>query len=166
MLDDVLDTVSAPIDESMFYISMLQHLGFGFGYGVDPLFLCDNERLEQTCMARPNVLPARLAYICPMCNFGEDGGWTELSDFFLWLADNFGDNMSVLENFSANVGTYGFSAVGSMSGYYNSQVNLFKPLFNHPNDIEAKWAKRMFKSEQLQANYEKFMDEYREVTGD
>ena len=88
-----------------------------------------------------------------------------LSDFFLWLADNFGDNKSVLDNFGSNVGTYGFSAVGSMKGYFDSRANLFKPLFDHPNANVAKWAKMMFKSEQSQANYEQFVDDYRDVTG-
>ena len=164
MLDEVLKAISAPIEDSMFFYSMSQHLGSGFGYGSGPLFQCDNERLKNACLAHPGVLPERLANICPVCNFGENGAWTGLSDFFLWLVDNFGDNKNVLDNFSSNVGTYGFSAVGSMRGYFDSRANLFKPLFGHPNGIVAEWAKMMYKSEQKQADYEQFVDEYRDVT--
>ena len=99
----------------------------------------------------------------PGCS-GENGEWTGLSDFFLWLVDKFGDNKNVLDNFSSNVGTYGFSAVGSMKGYFVSRAELFKPLFNHPNTKVAEWAKMMFKSEQSQAEREQFVDDYRDVT--
>lgn len=164
VLSDILDVLSAPIEESMFFYNMSHELGSGFGYGVGPLFQCDNEKLKQACVAKPDILPERLAGMCPVCNFGENGEWTGLSDFFLWLADNFGDNQSVLNSFDSNVGTYGFSAVGSMKGYYNSRANLFKPLFDHPNDNVARWARKMYKSEQDQVDHEQFVDEYRDVT--
>ncbi len=166
VLEDVLNAISAPVEESMFFYNMSHYIGSGFGYGAGPLFQCDNDKLKQACMAKPEVLPQRLAGICPVCNYGENGEWTGLSDFFLWLADNFGDNKSVLDNFSSNVGTYGFSAVGSMKGYYDSRANLFKPLFNHPNSNVANWAKMMYKSEQSEANYQQFVDDYRDVTKD
>lgn len=164
VLDEVLKAISAPIEDSMFFYNMSQHIGSGFGYGSGPLFQCDNERLKTACLAHPDVLPERLANICPVCNFGENGSWTGLSDFFLWLVDNFGDNNNVLHNFSSNIGTYGYSAVGSMRGYYDSRANLFKPLFDHPRKNVAEWAKMMYKSEQSQANHEQFVDEYRDVT--
>ena len=164
VLDEVLKAISAPTEDSMFFYSMSQHLGSGFGYGSGPLFQCDNERLKTACLAQPNVLPERLANICPVCNFGDNGAWTGLSDFFLWLVDNFGDNDNVLNNFSSNIGTYGYSAVGSMRGYYESRANLFKPLFDHQNAKVAEWAKMMYKSEQSQAEHEQFVDEYRDVT--
>lgn len=164
VLDDVLDAIAAPIEESMFFYSMSQHLGSGFGYGAGPLFQCDNEKLKQACISKPDVLPERLAGMCPVCNFGENGEWTGLSDFFLWLVEKFGDNKNVLDNFSSNVGTYGFSAVGSMKGYFVSRAELFKPLFDHPNTNVAEWAKMMFKSEQTQAEREQFVDDYRDVT--
>ena len=164
VLDDVLDAIAAPIEDSMFFYSMSQHLGSGFGYGAGPLFQCDNEKLKQACVLKSEVLPERLAGMCPVCNFGENGEWTGLSDFFLWLVDKFGDNKNVLDNFSSNVGTYGFSAVGSMKGYFVSRAELFKPLFDHPNKNVAEWAKMMFKSEQSQAEREQFVDEYRDVT--
>ena len=164
VLSDVLEALSTPIEDSMFFYNMSQELGSGFGYGSGPLFQCDNEKIKQACMAKSDILPERLAGMCPVCNFGENGEWTGLSDFFLWLADNFGDNQSVLNSFDSNVGTYGFSAVGSMKGYYNSRANLFKPLFDHPNDNVARWARKMYKSEQDQVDHEQFVDEYRDVT--
>lgn len=164
VLDDVLDAIAAPIEESMFFYSMSQHLGSGFGYGAGPLFQCDNEKLKQACISKPDVLPERLSGMCPVCDFGENGEWMGLSDFFLWLADNYGDNKNVLDNFGSNVGTYGFSAVGSMKGYFNSRADLFKPLFDHPNTKVAQWAKMMFRSEQSHAEHEHFVDEYRDVT--
>ena len=164
VLDDVLDAIAAPIEESMFFYSMSQHLGSGFGYGAGPLFQCDNEKLKQACILKSDVLPERLAGMCPVCNFGENGEWMGLSDFFLWLVEKYGDNKNVLDNFSSNVGTYGFSAVGSMKGYFVSRAELFKPLFDHPNKNVAEWAKMMFKSEQSQAEREQFVDDYRDLT--
>lgn len=164
VLDDVLKAISLPIEESMFFYNMSHHLGSGFGYGSGPLFQCDNDRLKKACLAKPDVLPERLANICPVCNFGENGAWTGLSDFFLWLVDNFGDNDNVLHNFSSNIGTYGYSAVGSLKGYYDSRAELFKPLFDHPKSNVAEWARMMFKSEQSQADHEQFVDEYRDMT--
>ena len=165
VLEDVIKAISEPVEESMFFYNMSQYLGSGFGYGAGPLFQCDNEKLKQACKEKPDVLPQRLAGICPVCNFGDNGGWTGLSDFFLWLADNFGDNDSVLQNFSSNVGTYSYTGVGSMKGYYDSRADLFKPLFDHPNANVAKWAKMMCKSEQSEASYQQFLDDYRDVTG-
>ena len=165
MLDEVLKAIAAPIEDSMFFYSMSQHLGSGFGYGSGPLFQCDNEKLKQACKMRPEILPERLAGICPVCNFGENGEWTGLSDFFLWLIDNFGGNNNILKNFSSNIGTFGYTAVGSMRGYYASRANLFRPLFDHPNVSVAKWARMMYKSEQSQADYEQFVDDYRDITG-
>lgn len=165
VLGDVLDVLSAPIEDSMFFYNMSQELGSGFGYGAGPLFQCDNNKLKEACIKQPEVLPERLANMCPVCNFDENGAWTGLSDFFIWLVNNFGDNKNVLDNFSSNVGTYGFSAVGSMKGYYTSRADLFKPLFEHPNAQVAQWARMMYKSEQSQANYEQFVDDYRNVTG-
>ena len=164
VLDDVLKAISLPIEESMFFYNMSHHLGSGFGYGSGPLFQCDNDRLKKACLAKPDVLPERLANICPVCNFGENGAWTGLSDFFLWLVDNFGDNDNVLRNFSSNIGTYGYSAVGSLKGYYDSRADLFKPLFDHPKSNVAEWARMMFKSERSQADHEQFVDEYRDIT--
>lgn len=166
VLDDVLAAIAAPIEESMYFYTMSQHLGSGFGYGAGPLFQCDNERIKKACIANPDVLPERLAGMCPVCNFGDNGAWTGLSDFFLWLVENFGDNQKVLDNFGSNVGTYGFSAVGSMKGYFDSRASLFKPLFDHPNEKVAQWARMMYKSEQSQADYEQFVDDYRDVTRD
>lgn len=164
VLDEVLKAISAPIEDSMFFYNMSQDLGSGFGYGSGPLFQCDNERLKKACLANPDVLPERLANICPVCNFGENGAWTGLSDFFLWLVDNFGDNDNVLDNFSSNVGTFGYSGVGSMKGYYDSRAELFKPLFDHPKHNVAEWARKMYKSEKLQADHEQFVDDYRDIT--
>ena len=164
VLDDVLKAISLPIEESMFFYNMSQQLGSGFGYGSGPLFQCDNGRLKEACIALPEVLPERLANICPVCNFGEDGVWTGLSDFFLWLVDIFGDNDNVLNNFSSNIGTYGYSAVGSMRNYYVSRAELFKPLFNHSKQNVAKWARMMFKYEQSRAADEQIADDYLEMT--
>lgn len=164
VLDDVLDAIASPIEDSMFFYNMSQHLGSGFGYGAGPLFQCDNEKLKQACILKSEVLPERLAGMCPVCNFGENGEWTGLSDFFLWLVDKFGNNKDVLDNFSSNVGTYGFSAVGSVKGYFVSRAELFKPLFDHPKKNVAEWAKMMYKSEQSQAEREQFVDDYRDVT--
>lgn len=164
ILDDIIKALASSLEESMFYFNMRYELGSGFGYGAGPLFQCDNDKLKNACKEFSDVLPERFADMCPVCNFKDDGTQMELSDFFVWLADNYGDNEKVLQSFSSNFGTYSYTSIGSMKGYYVNRQNMFKPFFSHPNPKVAAWAENMYKMEEQEANYQQLLDDYRDMT--
>ena len=164
ILDDIMKALILPFEQSMFYFNMRYELGSGFGYGAGPLFQCDNDRLKNACKEFPNILPERFADMCPVCNFKKNGEQMELSDFFIWLVNNYGDNEKVLQSLSSNFGTYSYTGVGSMKGYYMDRQNMFKPLLRHENPKVADWAKNMYKAEEQEVNYQQMMDDYRDMT--
>ena len=164
ILDDIMKALILPFEQSMFYFNMRYELGSGFGYGAGPLFQCDNDRLKNACKEFPNILPERFADMCPVCNFKKNGEQMELSDFFIWLVNNYGDNEKVLQSLSSNFGTYSYTGVGSMKGYYMDRQNMFKPLLRHENPKVADWAKNMYNTEGQEVNYQQMMDDYRDMT--
>lgn len=164
ILDDVLRALTLPFEQSMFYLKMRYELGSGFGYGAGPLFQCDNDKLKDACEKFPDILPERFADMCPVCNLREDETQMEFSDFFIWLLNNYGNNEKVLQSLSSNFGTYSYTGVGSMKGYYMNRQNMFKPLFLHENPKVVDWAKNMYKTEEQEVNYQQMMDDYRDMT--
>lgn len=166
ILDDVITALASPLDQNMFYLNMDHELGSGFGYGAGPLFQCNNDKLKKACEMYPETLPERFANMCPVCSYNATGDKMELSDFFCWLADNFGDNEKVLQSFSSNVGTYSYTGIGSMKGYYIKRQNMFKPLFTHTNPKVALWAKNMYEYESREVNYQQMVDDYRDMIKD
>lgn len=164
ILDDILRALTLPFEQSMFYLKMRYELGSGFGYGAGPLFQCDNDKLKDACEKFPDILPERLADMCPVCNLREDETQMEFSDFFIWLLNNYGNNEKVLQSLSSNYGTYSYTGVGSMKGYYMNRQNMFKPLFLHENPKVVDWAKNMYKTEEQEVNYQQMMDDYRDMT--
>lgn len=164
ILDDVINALASPLDQNMFYLNIDHELGSGFGYGSGPLFQCDNDKLKKACEMYPETLPERFANMCPVCNYNE--GQMELSDFFRWLADNFGNDEKVLQSFSSNFGTYSYTGVGSMKNYYINRQNMFKPLFTHANPKVASWAKSMYELENREVNYQQMVDDYRDMIED
>ena len=164
ILDDIIRALTLPFEQSMFYLKMRYELGSGFGYGAGPLFQCDNDKLKDACEKFPDILPERFADMCPVCNFSEDETQMEFSDFFIWLLNNYGNNEEVLQSLSSNFGTYSYTGVGSMKGYYMNRQNMFKPLFLHENPKVVDWAKNMYKTEEQEVNYQQMMDDYRDMT--
>ena len=164
ILDDIIRALTLPFEQSMFYLKMRYELGSGFGYGAGPLFQCDNDKLKDACEKFPDILPERFADMCPVCNLSEDETQMEFSDFFIWLLNNYGNNEKVLQSLSSNFGTYSYTGVGSMKGYYMNRQNMFKPLFLHENPKVVDWAKNMYKTEEQEVNYQQMMDDYRDMT--
>ncbi len=160
ILDDVLTALAAPSNKTSFYIETYFELGSGLGYGAGPLFKCDNDKLKMKCKEIPEILPERLAQMCPICNYDENGEWEGLSDFFIWLLDNFGDNDKVLEALTCNFESYSYFGDHSMTNYFISRRDLFKPLFKHKNPKVVSWAKKMFESEGKEVDMNRLQDEY------
>ena len=164
ILDDIIRALTLPFEQSMFYLKMRYELGSGFGYGAGPLFQCANDKLKDACEKFPDILPERFADMCPVCNLREDETQMEFSDFFIWLLNNYGNNEKVLQSLSSNFGTYSYTGVGGMKGYYMNRQNMFKPLFLHENPKVVDWAKNMYKAEGQEVNYQQMMDDYRDMT--
>ena len=127
-------------------ISLYLNLGSGFGTGKGPLFQCSYEKIKEACFKFPNTLPARLANMCPVYDCTEQGKKESFSDFFLWLCDNFGDQKRMLDEFSANVGTIGWSGYGGFSDYIARQIPCIKPLLDHKIPTVREWAKKQMGS--------------------
>lgn len=163
ILDDIIKALASPLEKSMFYFNMRLELGSGFGYEVGPLFQCDNDKLKDACKKFPDILPERLAEMCPICNSKKTGDQMEFSDFFIWLLDNYGDNERVLQSLCSNFGTYSYVGVGSMKEYYMNRQNMFKSLFSHKNPKVVNWAKSMYKGEEQEVNYQQMRDDYRDM---
>lgn len=127
-------------------ISLYLNLGSGFGTGKGSLFQCDCEKIKEVCLKFPNTLPARLANMCPVYDCTEQGKQESFSVFFLWLCDNFGDQKRMLDEFSANMGTIGWSGYGGFSDYIARQIPCIKPLLDHKIPTVREWAKKQMES--------------------
>ncbi len=159
ILDNLLDTIAANDIRLRFYLSMNLYIGSGFGNGKGPLFQCDEEKLKDACKRYPSELPERLARMCPVYEYEEQGP-VGLSKFFLWLCDNYGDNEEMFQEFSANMGTLSWSGVGGFSNYIAYQRKFIEPLLSHPNITVRKWAERQCKSIDDDVKRERDREEY------
>jgi hypothetical protein len=144
VLPDLLEVLAD--EKNLYYgLSMTNHLGSGFGTGKGPLFQCDEESLKEACKRYPNRMPRLLANMCPIYEWEEDKK-VSLSKFFLWLCDEFGDNVEVLHAFDANLNTFGWSGFGSMAGHYEAEIPYFEQLLTHPKYTVREWAKAEIES--------------------
>ena len=159
ILDDSMDTIAANDIRLRFYLSMNLYIGSGFGNGKGPLFQCDEEKLKDACKRYPSELPERLARMCPVYEYEEQGP-VGLSKFFLWLCDNYGDNEEMLREFGANMGTLSWSGVGGFSNYIAHQKKFIEPLLSHPNVTVRKWAEMQCKSIDDDVQRERDREEY------
>lgn len=159
ILDDLMDTIAANDIRLRFYLSMNLYIGSGFGNGKGPLFQCDEQKLKDACKRYPSELPERLARMCPVYEYEEQGP-VGLSKFFLWLCDNYGDNEEMLREFGANMGTLSWSGVGGFSNYIAHQKKFIEPLLSHPNITVRKWAEMQRRSIDDDVKRERDKEEY------
>ena len=134
-------------------------LGSGFGSGAGPLFQCNEDRIKEICLSSLPSLAINLAQMCPVYNYSDEGRISGLSDFFLWLCDNFGDDKAVLDAFSSNMGTFSYCG-NEISAMYASRITLFEPLLSHTKETVRTWAKRQIESLKAQHDYEKGNEDY------
>ena len=161
----LLDLIEVLADEKNLYynLSMTNHLGSGFSTGNGPLFQCDNEVLKTACKKHPKCLPRLFANMCPIYEWvGEKR--VSLSKFFLWLCDEFGDNVEVLYAFDANLNTFSWTGLGGMSSYYAAEIPYFEPLLNHPKLTVREWAKAEIQSIQKDVEREINSEGYERMT--
>lgn len=162
VLPDLLEVLA---DEKNLYfgLSMTNHLGSGFNTGKGPLFQCDVEPLKEACRKFPKRMPRIMANMCPIYEWEGDKK-VSLSKFFLWLCDEFGDDVDVLHAFSANLNTFSWSGFGGMANYYLSEIPYIEPLLNHPKRTVREWAKAEIESIQRDVERETNNDNYERMT--
>ena len=162
VLSDLLEVLA---DEKNLYfgLSMTNHLGSGFSTGKGPLFQCDVEPLKKACRKYPKRMPRIMANMCPIYEWEEDKK-VSLSKFFLWLCDEFGDDVDVLHAFSANLNTFSWSGFGGMADHYSSEIPYIEPLLNHPKRTVREWAKSEIESIQRDMERESNNDNYERMT--
>ena len=160
ILDDLLDVLVANDNRLIFFLKMYLYLGSGFGQGKGPLFQCDESKLKEKCSRYPSILPQRLALMCPIYEFG-DNGPVSLSYFFLWLCDNYGDDKEMLDEFACNMGTdswtggpYGYS------DYVADKKKYIEPLTDHRKETVRQWAKEMCERIDKSSRQERDNEEY------
>lgn len=162
VLDEVLEALAiTPIHKAGFYNHMYLHLGSGLGSGAGPLFQCKMERLQSACLKYPDVLPARMAYMCPVYQRDNDNNITGLSDFFLWLIDKFPNDKRIVENFGSNFGSYSWTGVGSMKRFFKHRADILHDFAaKTSNSYAKKWAESEAKFNDERSLNEKSHEEW------
>lgn len=162
ILADLLDTIADKDKYAPFYYQVYMELGSGFSTGSGPLFQCNEQVLKTKCKEHPSTLPSFMAHMCPVYSY-TDGKITGFSEFFLWLCDNFGDNMSMLHEFSANMGTTSWSGIDGYSEVVAMKIPFFEPLLNHPKPTVQEWAKSQLEGTKKEVAFEKGKEDYEKM---
>ena len=161
VLPDLLEVLA---DEKNLYfgLSMSNHLGSGFNTGKGPLFQCDYKVLKAACKKYPQRMPRIMANMCPVYEWEGDKK-VSLSSFFLWLCDEFGDDVDVLQAFDANMNTFSWTGFGGMAEHYEAEIPYFEPLLKHPKRTVREWAKAEIQSIRKEADRESMNDKYEQM---
>lgn len=133
---------SGLIDNSLTYLNLKRILGSKNGsYGYQGI-LFENENIYPSLLIwakeHPEIAPKRLAYMMPLGIKNDEIKW---HPFSLSIINEFGDQEKVLNELSANMGSFSFT--GSSIGYYQIQKILLKILLNNPRANVREWAQQM-----------------------
>ncbi|MGM5631088.1 hypothetical protein O2K51_09310 [Apibacter raozihei] len=107
------------------------------GGGVGILFKGDWETIFNWAKENKEIAPERLAALIPVYA-GNNDKYDELNPIAIRLLDNFGDNQNVVNEFSANMGTYSWK--GSIVPLLEAKKQVFKFLSNHNMVNTRDWA--------------------------
>lgn len=98
-----------------------------------------NTVILEWCKKYPITAPERIARMMPfLIRENNTGSW---HPFAIAIIDEFGDNLRVLHELAANMGTV--SLWGSSVPYYTIQQKLFEELLNHRIETVREWASAM-----------------------
>lgn len=91
------------------------------------------------CAKYPTIAPKRIANMMPLeMKIGEQIEW---HPFAKEIINTYGDLDGLLEEISANMGTFGMT--GSSIPYYNDQKQLLLKIKDHPNPTVRDWVDKM-----------------------
>lgn len=164
ILDDLLSKLGSDNLVLGYRISQYLNLGSGLELGKGPLFQCDMDKIKAACFKYPDYLPARLANMCPVYENSSDGRSKSFSEFFLWLCDNFGNQKEMLDEFSANMGTFSWCGINGYSDFIAERLPCIKPLLNHKNPTVREWAERQMNAVREEVDRERGIEAYEKMT--
>ena len=162
VLKDVLDALAiTPLHKAGFYNHMYLHLGSGLGSGAGPLFQCKEVTLKSACLKYPIILPARLAYMCPVYQRDENNNIIGLNEFFIWLIGQFPNDKRIVDNFGSNFGSYSWTGVGSMQYFFKNRADILHDFSAETTNAYAKkWAESEAKFNEERSFNEKSHEEW------
>lgn len=116
-------------------------IGFGSGKGFENEKTVleeeiPKEKLIEWCQKNPDSAPIFLASIIPV--YKNENNNIKLSDWAVYLIDNFGTNKKVLSELGSNFSS--FSWTGSVVNYYDIQKNVLESLTTHKISEVRKWS--------------------------
>ena len=110
----------------------------GIGRSVGVLFDGDVDLIFKWCEKCKPFAPRRLAELTPIFD-NNNNDFAKWHPIALRIIDQYGNIEEVLNNLSANMGTYSWT--GSIVPYLESQKELFQQLVNHNTEQVREWAK-------------------------
>src|SRR5690606_24245219 len=114
------------------------HIG-GVGRSIGLLFQGNLDVIFSWAEKNKQIAPERLAELIPV--YAESNNkYNELNPIAIRLLDSFGNIKNVIDNFSANMGTYSWT--GSVVPLLESKKEIFKVLSNHSIENVRSWAQR------------------------
>lgn len=129
------------LNNSLFYLTAKFHLGVNEGtmYHEGVLFKSEKNQKILFEWSKRNIpkAPQVLAGIMPTSYINSEGK-LDWHPFAKIIIDNFGDEKLVLDELSANLGSFG--SVGSSVPYLEGKLELVSLLFNHKFDEVREWA--------------------------
>jgi hypothetical protein len=114
-----------------------------------------NNVILEWCRKNSEIGPERIAYMMPLSNLDEKN--VDWNPFSKSIIDEFGSNINVLDNLTANMGTFG--STGSRIPYFRTQERLLEKLINHPILEVVVWANKMLAYTRTTIKLERIDDE-------
>jgi len=114
-----------------------------------------NQVILEWCAKYPTIAPKRMANMMPLeKKTGEQIDW---HPFAKAIIDTYGDLDGLLEEISANMGTFGMT--GSSIPYYKDQKELLLKIKGHPNLVVRDWVEKMIDYTERKIKREKLEEE-------
>lgn len=146
-------------NHAAFYFNVHYAVGAGFDFDEKCLYAGHYDEMKQLCKDYEYGAWA-CAGTCPVFAESEDGLVKSFHPFAIWLIENYGGKEHVIEEFSANMGTFHWA--GSAIPLYEDQKQCLNDLLqNHTIDEKVKaWAEQRLKVVNCDTERERQNDAY------
>lgn len=144
-------------DYSTFWLQIHNEIGSGFGFGVGPLFMDNDDKIKQMCISYPEQAPAKLAGMIPVTSTTSQGNEV-FSDLFLWILENYGEDKFVRSGLHSNM--HSFSWTGSPIGLYKSFKQCLINVPKSNKEVVNQWVKDCIKEFDAEIEREQSNNDY------
>jgi hypothetical protein len=151
-------------NNAAFYINVHYVVGSGFDFGEKCLFSGHYDEMKQLCVDYKYGAWV-CAGTCPVfADADEDGNVQTFHPFAIWLLEKYGDQDNVIDEFSANMGTFHWS--GSSVPLFEAQKRCINDLLQNRQICEKvrKWAKKRLEVAISDTDREQQNDAYMRMT--